>query len=378
VSDLRLGLLGVGNIGTVHLQSSRGIDGVRAVAAADVVPENRARAERLGVERTYEDFTDLLSAEELDAVVVALPPFLHAEATIAACEAGCHVFVEKPFARTVEEGERMVAAAEEADVSLGVDHTIRYQPEIQRLKELYDEGRLGHVPVAAISRINNGPFSAPPAREALSSWQLDPEATGGGALMDLGVHLFDVLEWFFGELTVQYAHVESQLELPYEDTATVVVRGGGTTATLTAGFFQWEEPPNVTGNFRLDGVADTLVSDEFMPDRFTSHAAKAALENLARRVRGDRPAYFKPTYYYQAHYHALADFLDAVGAGETPPVDGATGLRMVEHVAEAYRRAGVDPATATATTDGGAEPTTTADTDVDADADTGADAGADR
>ncbi|WP_254538928.1 Gfo/Idh/MocA family protein [Halomarina litorea] len=346
MSDLRIGLLGVGNIGTVHLQSTRGIEGVDVVAAADAVPGNRKRAERLGVDRTYDDFTDCLQNEDLDAAIVALPPFLHADATVAAAEAGCHVFVEKPFARTVAEGERMLEAADNAGVSIGVDHTIRYQPEVQRLKELYDEGRIGHVPVASISRINNGPFSAPPARQGVSSWQLDPTATGGGALMDLGVHLLDVLEWFFGDLSVEYAHVESGLDLPYEDTATVVVRGAesGTTATLTAGFFQWEEPPNVTGNFRLDGVADSLVSDDYMPKRFVSHAAKSALENLTRRVRGETPHYFKPTYYYQAHYHALSDFCDAVRAGETPPVDGACGLRMVEHVAEAYRQAGVEPA----------------------------------
>ena len=346
VSDLRIGMLGVGNIGTVHLQSTRGIDGVDVVAAADAVPGNRKRAERLGVDRTYDDFTDCLESEDLDVAIVALPPFLHADAAVAAAEAGCHVFVEKPFARTVEEGRRMLDAADDAGVYVGVDHTIRYQPEIQRLKELYDEGTIGHVPVASISRINNGPFAAPPARQKVSSWQLDPSATGGGALMDLGVHLLDVLEWFFGDLTVEYAHVDSQLELPYEDTATVVLRAGDTTATLTAGFFQWEEPPNVTGNFRLDGVTDTLVSDDFMPKRFTSYAAKSALENLTRRVRGDTPAYFKPTYYYQAHYHALSDFLDAVGRDEAPPVDGEAGLRMVEHVAEAYRLADAEAATA--------------------------------
>jgi len=348
MADLRVGLLGVGNIGTVHLQSATAVEGVDVVAAADAVPGNRARAERLGVDRTYEDYTDLLDAESADAAIVALPPFLHGEAATAAAEAGCHVFVEKPFSRTAEEGRKILAAADEADVSVGVDHTIRYQPEIQRLKELYDEGRIGHVPLASISRINNGPFAAPPARQPVSSWQLDPDATGGGALMDLGVHLLDVLAWFFGDLTVEHATVDSQLELPYEDTATVVLNAGGTTATLTCGFFQWEEPPNVTGNFRLDGVADTLVSDDYMPERFTTHAAKSALENLTRRLRGDEPAYFKPTYYYQAHYHALADFLSAVREDREPPVDGRQGLRMVEHVEEAYRLADAAAASADA------------------------------
>lgn len=340
VSDLRVGLLGAGNIGTVHLQSTRGIDGATVVAAADVVEANRTRAEKQGVPRTYEDYTDLLAEEDIDAAVVALPPFLHAEATVAAAEAGCHVFVEKPFARTVEEGQRMLDAAEANDVSVGVDHTIRYQPEVRKLKELYDDGRIGDVPLASIARINNGPFSAPPAREPVSGWMLDPDATGGGALMDLGVHLFDVLEHFFGELTVEYAHVDASMDLPYEDSALVVVSTeAGTQATVSAGFFQWETPPEITGYFRLEGVADTLRSEDYLPKQFTAYAAKSALENVTKRARGQEPAYFKPTYYYQAHYHALKDFLDAVGAGERPPVDGAAGLRMVEHVQTAYEMA---------------------------------------
>ena len=340
VGDLRVGLLGAGNIGTVHLQSTRGIDGASVVAAADVVAENRARAEKQGVDRTYEDYADLLAEEDVDAAIVALPPFLHADAATAAAEAGCHVFVEKPFARTAEEGRRMVEAADEAGVSIGVDHTIRYQPEVQKLKELYDAGRAGHVPLASIARVNNGPFSAPPARQPVSGWQLDPDATGGGALMDLGVHLFDVLEYFFGELTVEYAHVDASMDLPFEDSALVVVgTEAGTQATVSAGFFQWEVPPEVTGYFRLEGVADTLRSEDYLPRQFTAYAAKSALENVAKRARGQEPAYFKPTYYYQAHYRALEDFLDAVAAGEEPPVDGAAGLRMVEHVETAYEMA---------------------------------------
>ena len=340
VDDLQVGLLGAGNIGTVHLQSTRGIDGASVVAAADVVPENRTRAEKQGVDRTYEDYADLLAEEDVDAAIVALPPFLHAEAATAAAEAGCHVFVEKPFARTAAEGRRIVEAADEAGVSIGVDHTIRYQPEVQKLKELYDAGRVGHVPLASIARINNGPFSAPPAREPVSGWMLDPDATGGGALMDLGVHLFDVLEFFFGELTVEYAHIDASMDLPFEDSALVVVSTeAGTQATVSAGFFQWETPPDITGYFRLEGVADTLRSEDYLPKQFMAHAAKSAMENVAKRARGQEPAYFKPTYYYQAHYRALKDFLDAVAGGEAPPVDGAAGLRMVEHVETAYEMA---------------------------------------
>ena len=335
-----VGIFGVGNIGTVHLQTALACDDVADVLVADIVDENRERALALGADRAYEAYEDLLATGDPEVVVVALPPFLHAEATVAAAESGCHVFVEKPFARDPGEAEAMLSAADRAGVSLGVDHTSRYRPEVRRVKERYDEGAIGHVPTCSIWRFNNGPFSAPPAGEPPASWQLDPEATGGGALLDLGVHLFDVLEWFFGDPSVEHATLDRTLALPYEDAATVVVSTeSGTTATLSCGFFQWEDPPNVTGGMRLDGVADSLSSEEFMPSNFVSHAARSALENVGRRARGRAPEVFKPTYFYQAHYRALTEFIAAVTAGREPPVTGADGARAVELVTEAYRLA---------------------------------------
>jgi predicted dehydrogenase len=335
-----VGIFGVGNIGTVHLQTALACDDVADVLVADIVDENRERALALGADRAYEAYEDLLATGDPDVVVVALPPFLHAEATIAAVESGCHAFVEKPFARDPGEAEAMLSAADRAGVSLGVDHTSRYRPEVRRVKERYDKGAIGHVPTCSIWRFNNGPFSAPPAGEPPANWQLDPEATGGGALLDLGVHLFDVLEWFFGDPSVEHATLDRTLALPYEDAATVVVSTeSGTTATLSCGFFQWEDPPNVTGGMRLDGVADSLSSEEFMPSNFVSHAARSALENVGRRARGRAPEVFKPTYFYQAHYRALTAFIAAVSAGREPPVTGADGARAIELVTEAYRLA---------------------------------------
>lgn len=365
-NEFSLGILGVGNIGTVHLQSALAMPGCTVTAAADMDPAMRDRAREFGVSNVYGDYADLLDAGDVDAVVVALPPSLHAEATVAACEAGIHAFVEKPLAPTLEECDRMLAAAAEHDVFLGVDHTIRYQREFQKLKERYDSGELGHVPLSTITRINDGPFSPPPATERIPEWQLDADHPGSGVVFDLGTHLFDVLEWFFGEMEVRHAATGNQLDLPYEDTATVTLESGetGTFATMHVGYFQWERPPEVNTEFRLEGVTKTAEATEHVPKQFTAHAAKSALENVGKRLAGREVDVFEPTYYYQAHYDALTAFVDAVRDGETPPVDGEAGRRAVELVLEVHRMAGesdADPAAdaeAEAMTDGGSAPTT--------------------
>lgn len=340
MSHTRVGILGIGHIGSVHLQSACAMEGVTVVAAADAESTNRAVAEELGVPRLYEDYAELLHHERLDAVVIALPPFLHEEAAIRAAEVGCDVFVEKPLARSTEEARRIIAAADDAGVALGVDHTLRYQSDVRALKAAYDDGRIGAVPLCHLARINSGPFDSPPAESPLPEWQLDPEATGGGAVMDLGVHLFDLLEWLFGDITVRHVELERQLHLDYEDTAAVVLKSSvtGTLATVHCGFYQWEEPPDVNMRLRLDGVTETIDRAEFVPE-FYRHAGAAALRNAGKRLIGNDPDYFEPTYYYRAHFEALQAFLDAVAAGQDPPVDGADGLRAIELVEETYRMA---------------------------------------
>jgi predicted dehydrogenase len=337
-------VLGAGNIGSVHLQSADAVDGANVVAAADVVPENRHRAEHLGADRTYEDFRPLFRTEDVDVAIVALPPSLHRDAAETAMRAGCDVFVEKPFARNVAEAEAICETAEETGATVGVDHTIRYQDEMRAVKDAYDEGRLGHVPLATITRVNNGPFASPPDEGPISGWQLDPEMTGGGALLDLGVHLFDVLEWVFGECEVVGAQVDSTLDLPYEDAASVHLRATetGTIATLQCGFFQWEDPPDLNTSFRLEGIADSIDSTEFVPDNFLVNAGLAAAKNVARAAVGGTPDHFAPTYYYRAHYRAVEDFLTAVRYGDPAPVGAEEGRRSVELAAAAYDAANAE------------------------------------
>jgi myo-inositol 2-dehydrogenase / D-chiro-inositol 1-dehydrogenase len=340
-SALSIGVLGVGNIGMVHLKSALAMPGVEVLAAADAVPENRNRAERAGATRTYDDYTTLLASEEIDAAIVALPPFLHADAVERAAEQGIDVFVEKPLARSTEEADRMLEVAERAGISVGVDHTLRYQPDMVGVKEAYDEGGVGHVPYASITRLNDGPLGRPPADVAPPSWPLEPDAVGGGSLLELGVHCLDVLEWLFGDLEVRDATMGQTLDIPVEDAATVLLRAPETETTITlhCGSYQWEELPEVNTRLRLEGITGTISNRDHLPNNFYASAAREALTNVASRFRDDEPTVFGPTFYYQAHYDALADFCEAIRAGETPPISGVDGRRTLALAETAYEMA---------------------------------------
>ncbi|MDJ1434515.1 Gfo/Idh/MocA family oxidoreductase [Halostagnicola sp. A-GB9-2] len=348
--SVRIGVLGVGNIGSVHLKSALAMPGVDVVAAADTVPKNRDRADSAGVTRVYDDYVTLLESETLDVAIVALPPFLHCDAVEVAAETGVDVFVEKPFARSTAEADEMLEAASEAGIRVGVDHTLRYQPDLTGLKGAYEDGTVGHVPHASMVRVNDGPLGRPPVEDAPPAWPLDPDATGGGSLMELGVHCFDYLEWTFGPLEIRDAMIDTTLEVPVEDAATVLMeaRETGTAVTLHCGSYQWEELPEVNTNVRLEGITGTIESEEYLPTNFYGSAALSALSNVASRFTGGDPAVYGPTFYLQAHYDALFDFVDSIRADETPPVTGEDGRRTLELVETAYELADEDCAEADA------------------------------
>ena len=337
---LTVAVVGIGHIGAVHLQTAIVHENVAHVVAVDPVEPQRDLARSIGADETFASVESMLDAHHPDVTVIAVPPGAHAAIAASVISAGSAVFLEKPLARTPEEATDIVQMADQAGVPLGVDHTIRYQSDIRELKRDVDAGDLGAIPTCSMWRINNGPFSAPPAPQSGPGWQLDPTAAGGGALLDLGVHLFDVLEWFFGDLTIEYASTSNVLDLPVEDAATVVVgTETGTVATVTCGYFQWEEPPDVTSGMRVDGIADSRSSEEYRPRTFYGHAAESALKNVVKTVTGQQPAYFEPTYYYRAHYRALTEFIDAVLQGHEPPVSGRDGARMIDLVYDAYELA---------------------------------------
>lgn len=341
---LTVAIIGIGHIGAVHLQTARVHQHVNRTVAVDPDERQRELAGEIGADERYRSVDSLLENEQPDLTVIAVPPGYHLEVAEPVIEAGSNVFVEKPIARTPVEAAELIRLADSNNVAIGVDHTIRYQDDIRKLKSALDAGEFGAVPTCSIWRINNGPFDAPPANPSGPGWQLDPDMAGGGALLDLGVHLFDVVEWFFGEVSLEYASVDQVLSLPVEDAATVVLKTkSGTVATVTCGYFQWEQPPDITSGMRIDGIAASGSNHAYRPRNFYSHVAESALKNVIAALRGTDPAYFRPSYYYEAHFTALTECIDAIVRGDTPPVSGTDGKRMVDLVYEAYELAGIAP-----------------------------------
>jgi predicted dehydrogenase len=180
----------VGWIGRQRLESIA-TGGVAEIAAiADPVAESRIAAGALAPRAELVDSFEALLALPLDGIVIATPSALHAEQAVAALERGCAVFCQKPLGRTAAETTRAVEAARRANRLLGVDLSYRTAEAFLRLKEEVALGTIGHVYAADLVFHNAyGPDKA---------WFYDPVLSGGGCVMDLGVHLVDLALWVLG------------------------------------------------------------------------------------------------------------------------------------------------------------------------------------
>jgi len=183
----RLGFLGVGWIGR-HRMEAIARNGAAEVCAVVDASDEAARAAldaAPGARRL--DSLDALLDAGLDGLVIATPSALHAEQAVAALERGLAVFCQKPLARTADEVARVVAAARRADRLLAVDLSYRFTRAMRAIRELIAAGELGEV--YAVDLVFHNAYGPDKA------WFRDPLLSGGGCVMDLGVHLVDLAMW---------------------------------------------------------------------------------------------------------------------------------------------------------------------------------------
>jgi len=148
--------------------------------------------EAFGIERCYTDAEEMLAKESLDAVSVAVPNKFHAPLTLAALESGCHVLCEKPMAMNVAEAEQMAAAARTAGKVLMINFSFRFNAASYALKERVDSGEVGEI---YFGRTVWHRWRGMPG---FGGWFGNKALSGGGPLIDLGVHRIDLALWLMG------------------------------------------------------------------------------------------------------------------------------------------------------------------------------------
>jgi predicted dehydrogenase len=183
----RVGFLGVGWIGRNRLEAIASTGAVDIVGIVDPVADNSSEAKAFAPNAEVVTRMEDLFRLEVDGVVIATPSAMHAEQCVAALRRGIAVFCQKPLARNAHECRRVVEAARDANCLLGVDLSYRHTAGMQKIYKLVRDGALGRIfAIDAVFHNGYGPDKP---------WFYDPKLSGGGCVIDLGIHLVDLVLW---------------------------------------------------------------------------------------------------------------------------------------------------------------------------------------
>ena len=218
---VRWGVIGAGGIADRRtIPGMMLCDNAELVAVMEINMElaEKCRA-KWGCKKAYDSEAALLADPEVDAVYIASPVFLHAKQAMAAADAGKHILIEKPLAMTAEEGQKVVEHCKGKGVLIAAGLMMRFGAYVQAMKKAVAEGKIGR-PVSGYAQFTGWYPDMP------GNWRQSKKNGGGGAMMDMGVHCIDLMQYILGTKAKDVAAFNDTISFRYdvEDTSTVLMR----------------------------------------------------------------------------------------------------------------------------------------------------------
>ena len=323
MTKLGLGVIGCGNMGASLANGARDLDCAEVVCVSDVDSEKgRALSEKMDCD--YEvDYHAMLAREDVQAVMIATPPFLHSDPAIAAAQAGVHVFCEKPMSPTLAGCDAMIAACEQGGVKLGIGLVCRFHPVHRKVRDLARGGDLGMPLCLMVHRLGGGWGGVWSA-----SWRKSRDKSGG-TLMEVNAHEIDFMRFVMGDAeSVSAAGGQFvQMETDFPDVALVSIRfkNGG------VGVLHSSQASAIGGyGGRLDCAEGSVVFPTFWGGegglRYKRYDGGETAIAASELSQDESPV-----------SQEIRTFCEAVLNGEDPPVSGADGRAAVEIALAAYQ-----------------------------------------
>ncbi|RLI37904.1 gfo/Idh/MocA family oxidoreductase [Candidatus Bathyarchaeota archaeon] len=331
---VRFGIVGTGVGATFFARAFSLIasEGIAELVTVTSRRESRAKeyAEKWRLKSWYTDHTKMIEKEDIDAVIVSTPHYLHHPIAMDAIKAGKHVLVDKPIAINLREADEMINEAERRGLKLGVNLQSRFDPTYRKLKEAVDAGRFGRLILG----------------EAIVKWFRDQEyydrspwrgkwaTEGGGALINQAIHTIDLLVWIMGPVDYLWAQMDTVAhKIEVEDIAVSVIRFKNGAIGLIEGSTALY--PGFPTRLEIHGVKGTaLVEGEVLKrwsiigeEEITKEERKEGLASWSR------PELVPP----KNHASLLRDFAKAILEDRKPYVDGVEGRKSLEIIRAIYK-----------------------------------------
>jgi len=305
---INVAVIGAGNMGKHHARVYSELPGANLVAVCDS-DEGRAKtvASRHNC-KPYTDYNEMLQKEGIDAVSIAVPTKFHKDISLACIENGNSVLVEKPIADTVENAEMLIEAAGKKNVTLTVGHLERFNPAVQKLKQMIDSGEFGKINSIVAKRVGAFP----------------PQIKDANVIVDMAIHDIDIFNYLIGRAPVR-VNINSGKALinQRDDFADILIDYGRINAFVQANWITPVKIRNLTvtgdkGYAELNYITQELVvyrSKSMEIDNFNDVVKFGTPEKSVIEINTEEPLKLE-----------LAHFLDCVGNGKKPLVTGEDGL----------------------------------------------------
>lgn len=328
MTKIKVAVFGCGAIAERrHIPEYAANEQVELVAFADPIIERAEKMAETYGGKGYASYEELLANEEVDAVSVCTPNYLHASMAIAAANAGKHVLVEKPMACTAEEGEQMIEAAKKNGVFLMVGHNQRLMPPHVKAKELLESGKLGKVLTFRTSFGHPGPEAW--SVDGAGSWFFRKEEAIMGAMGDLGVHKSDFIRYLLNDEVSEVAGFISTLhkeDTEVDDNATCILRmKSGAVGTLVASWTQYKGGDNSTVLWCENGVMKigTVNGDEVIVELTNGTVETYKVGAMATNEK-------------QVPSGVIDAFVESIVTNTPPSISGEEGLKSLNVILAAF------------------------------------------
>ncbi|MED4600530.1 Gfo/Idh/MocA family oxidoreductase [Paenibacillus validus] len=323
---LKVGVIGCGAIAQRrHLPEYSKRSDVEIVAVCDFNLERAKEvAQTFGAKFAFQTHQELLACEEIEAVSVCAPNFLHASITLDAIHAGKHVLCEKPMATSLEEAKSMVDAASEKGVKLMIGHSQRFMPVHLKAKEILDEGKLGKVLSFQTTFGHSGPENW--SVDGSKSWFFNQDEAFAGVLGDLGVHKADLIRWLLNdevsEVSAMYGTLHKNTNV--DDHAVITIKTHkGAIGTLTASWTYYPNENNSTIIYCEKGTLKIGTDDKFglIVEHLNKHRELYEMDKMQTNEAGG-----------QTDSGIIDHFVEGILSGQGHSVTGIDGYKALEIV----------------------------------------------
>ena len=331
MDKVRIGIIGLGNIGQIHVNNLLESKVPRGVltAVGDAFPDKLPEYEAKGL-KTFDSGKALIGSGEIDALIVATPHFQHTTLGIAALEAGLHVMVEKPISAHKADAERLIAAANaRPELTFSGMFQMRVEPRYQKLRKLVRDGELGDL--IRVIWIMTDWFRAEAYYQS-SDWRATWKGEGGGVLLNQCLHQLDALQWIVGMPSKVQSHIgigrHHDIEVEDDVTCYMEYANGANGAFITS----TGETPG-SNRFEIAGTKGRALLEN---DRLIVTRNEVASDEWSRT---SKIGFKQPESTVEeipipgadnAHAQLIANFVNAILDGEALIAPGASGIGSVE------------------------------------------------